>query len=43
MAEDPFTISTDDPDAINFWQEDVFNVSDLKETAHHGKLKGARR
>ena len=43
MAEDPFTISTDDPDAINFWQEDVFNVSDLKENAHHGKLKGARR
>jgi len=31
VAEDPFTISTDDPDAINFWQEDVFNVSDLQE------------
>lgn len=30
MSEDPFTISTDDPDAINFWQEDVFNVSDLQ-------------
>ena len=31
VADDPFTISTDDPDAINFWQEDVFNVSDLQE------------
>lgn len=35
VADDPFTISTDDPDAINFWQEDVFNVSDLQED--HGK------
>ncbi|MDO4357640.1 MAG: hypothetical protein Q4E13_14155 [Clostridia bacterium] len=43
VSEDPFTISTDDPDAINFWQEDVFNVSDLKGGAHHGRLKGARR
>lgn len=42
VAEDPFTISSDDPEAINFWQEDVFNVSDLKDH-HHGRLKGARK
>lgn len=34
VSEDPFTISTDDPDAINFWQEDVFNVSDLQDGNH---------
>ena len=39
MAEDPFTISTDDPDAINFWQEDVFNVSDLQEERRKPRAK----
>ena len=37
--EDPFTISTDDPDAINFWQEDVFNVSDLQEEGRKPRAK----
>ena len=29
-APDFFSISKDDPNAINFWQEDVFNTADLE-------------
>lgn len=39
VADDPFTISTDDPDAINFWQEDVFNVSDLQDNRTRTRAK----
>lgn len=28
--DDFFSIAQDDPDALNFWQEDVFNTSDLE-------------
>lgn len=42
VADDPFTIATDDPDAINFWQDDVFNVSDLQDGGYTAKPRTRR-
>lgn len=30
VDEDPFSIASDDPNAITFWQEDIFKTTDLE-------------